>query len=437
MLSKAQILDHVWNYDFNGEANVVESYISYLRRKVDTTEPRLLHTIRGVGYTLRLPRGSVTAGTGTRAPRPATPAVRAVPLRITLVALLVGPGGPRPAGDRFRRRRRCCAATWSSQQRRRAAARSAAQGPNAGSLAGLPAGRLPRDARRGPTAPACRRTAGDGRRRPRRPRRAADVPDLGEHRREPSVRGGGARSPVGRRRTAATDWRVVAARPAAAGTRSSSAPTSAGDQATPSAGWSRIQVRRRAHRADRARRRRLPAGAQQPAPAGRGGAHRARRSPPATCPSACPRATSAPRSAGCPPRSTACSARIESAFRAQQESEDAGPRLRGPDAPLRRRRQPRAADAADLDPRVRRAVPAGCGAADRRRRPPADGADRVRGRPHGRCSSRTCCCSPAWTSSGPLAVAPVDLAERRRRRRPRRPRGAARPADRACTWTTR
>jgi two-component system OmpR family response regulator len=58
VLSKAQILDHVWNYDFNGDANVVESYVSYLRRKVDTTEPRLLHTIRGVGYTLRLPRGS-------------------------------------------------------------------------------------------------------------------------------------------------------------------------------------------------------------------------------------------------------------------------------------------------------------------------------------------------------------------------------------------
>ena len=56
VLSKAQILDHVWNYDFGGEANVVESYVSYLRRKVDTTEPRLLHTLRGVGYTLRLPR---------------------------------------------------------------------------------------------------------------------------------------------------------------------------------------------------------------------------------------------------------------------------------------------------------------------------------------------------------------------------------------------
>jgi two-component system OmpR family response regulator len=58
VLSKAQILDHVWNYDFGGDANVVESYVSYLRRKIDTTEPRLLHTIRGVGYTLRLPRGA-------------------------------------------------------------------------------------------------------------------------------------------------------------------------------------------------------------------------------------------------------------------------------------------------------------------------------------------------------------------------------------------
>ena len=56
VLSKAQILDHVWNYDFGGEANVVESYVSYLRRKVDTTEPRLLQTLRGVGYVLRQPR---------------------------------------------------------------------------------------------------------------------------------------------------------------------------------------------------------------------------------------------------------------------------------------------------------------------------------------------------------------------------------------------
>ncbi|MBM7509692.1 two-component system OmpR family response regulator [Nocardioides salarius] len=58
VLSKAQILDRVWQYDFGGDANVVESYVSYLRRKVDTTEPRLLHTVRGVGYVLRVPSGA-------------------------------------------------------------------------------------------------------------------------------------------------------------------------------------------------------------------------------------------------------------------------------------------------------------------------------------------------------------------------------------------
>ncbi len=57
VLSKAQILDHVWAYDFNGEAGIVESYISYLRRKVDDVEPALIHTKRGVGYVLRLPPG--------------------------------------------------------------------------------------------------------------------------------------------------------------------------------------------------------------------------------------------------------------------------------------------------------------------------------------------------------------------------------------------
>jgi two-component system OmpR family response regulator len=56
VLSKAQILDHVWNYDFNGEAGIVESYISYLRRKIDTADAvPLIHTRRGVGYVLRLP----------------------------------------------------------------------------------------------------------------------------------------------------------------------------------------------------------------------------------------------------------------------------------------------------------------------------------------------------------------------------------------------
>jgi len=53
VLSKAQILDHVWDYDFGGDGGVVETYIGYLRRKIDHVEPKLIHTIRGVGYTLR------------------------------------------------------------------------------------------------------------------------------------------------------------------------------------------------------------------------------------------------------------------------------------------------------------------------------------------------------------------------------------------------
>ncbi len=55
VVSKTQILDHVWDYDFGGDGGVVETYIGYLRRKLDNTEPRLIHTIRGVGYTLRSP----------------------------------------------------------------------------------------------------------------------------------------------------------------------------------------------------------------------------------------------------------------------------------------------------------------------------------------------------------------------------------------------
>ncbi|HEY4826658.1 MAG TPA: response regulator transcription factor, partial [Solirubrobacteraceae bacterium] len=56
VLSKAQILDHVWQYDFGGDGNVVETFISYLRRKIDVEEPPLIQTVRGFGYTLRAPR---------------------------------------------------------------------------------------------------------------------------------------------------------------------------------------------------------------------------------------------------------------------------------------------------------------------------------------------------------------------------------------------
>jgi two-component system, OmpR family, response regulator len=56
VLTRAQILDHVWDYDFGGDARVLETYISYLRKKIDRDGSSLIHTVRGVGYALRLPR---------------------------------------------------------------------------------------------------------------------------------------------------------------------------------------------------------------------------------------------------------------------------------------------------------------------------------------------------------------------------------------------
>jgi two-component system OmpR family response regulator len=53
VLTRAQLLDHVWEYDFGGDSSVVDTYISYLRRKLDHVEPKLIHTIRGVGFCLR------------------------------------------------------------------------------------------------------------------------------------------------------------------------------------------------------------------------------------------------------------------------------------------------------------------------------------------------------------------------------------------------
>ena len=56
VLTREQILEHVWDYTFAGNASVLETYVSYLRHKIDTVDPPLLHTVRGVGYSLRLPR---------------------------------------------------------------------------------------------------------------------------------------------------------------------------------------------------------------------------------------------------------------------------------------------------------------------------------------------------------------------------------------------
>ena len=58
VLSRPQLLEHVWDYDFGGDARVLETYVSYLRKKLDAHGPSLIHTVRGVGYVLRLPRAS-------------------------------------------------------------------------------------------------------------------------------------------------------------------------------------------------------------------------------------------------------------------------------------------------------------------------------------------------------------------------------------------
>ncbi len=55
VVSRGQILDHVWHYDFDGESAIIESFISNLRKKTDRVEPKLIHTVRGIGYTIREP----------------------------------------------------------------------------------------------------------------------------------------------------------------------------------------------------------------------------------------------------------------------------------------------------------------------------------------------------------------------------------------------
>src|SRR6202007_437061 len=56
VLTRAQLLDHVWNYDFGGDGRVLETYVSYLRKKLDAHGPSLIRTVRGVGYALQAPR---------------------------------------------------------------------------------------------------------------------------------------------------------------------------------------------------------------------------------------------------------------------------------------------------------------------------------------------------------------------------------------------
>jgi two-component system OmpR family response regulator len=60
VVTRAQLLENVWGWDGDGQSQIVETYVSYLRRKLDPLGPRLIHTRRGVGYTLRPPEGSYT-----------------------------------------------------------------------------------------------------------------------------------------------------------------------------------------------------------------------------------------------------------------------------------------------------------------------------------------------------------------------------------------
>ena len=109
VLSKAEILNAVWSYDFGGQAHVVELYISYLRKKVDHGCPPVIHTVRGAGYVLR--------GRAMRRPVPRTLRSRLIAGMLTLLVLTCAGGGPdhhrqaaplpdrppRPAAHRHRR----------------------------------------------------------------------------------------------------------------------------------------------------------------------------------------------------------------------------------------------------------------------------------------------------------------------------------------------
>lgn len=72
VLTRAQIVQHVWGYDFAGDVRIVETYVKYLRKKIDCVEPPLIHTVRGIGYSLRLPREHERE----QAPQPADAAER-------------------------------------------------------------------------------------------------------------------------------------------------------------------------------------------------------------------------------------------------------------------------------------------------------------------------------------------------------------------------
>ena len=109
VLSKAQILDRVWSYDFGGRSNIVELYVSYLRKKIDSGREPMIHTLRGAGYVLKpraercaSVRGAVSRRRGFRSPRTWSLRVRLLVTQVVLLAVVCAGIG---VGDRV------CAAT--------------------------------------------------------------------------------------------------------------------------------------------------------------------------------------------------------------------------------------------------------------------------------------------------------------------------------------
>ena len=184
VLSKAQILDRVWNYDFGGQANVVELYISYLRKKIDAGREPMIHTMRGAGYVLkpvavnRL-RDSLTSAAG-RSPRSAL---------VALVSLLIGAGHRRSRCatylDRPARRRRARPRAAAQRRTRRPAAattagdRAAGDDRGSGRPAARPGRRHAQRRRRDDGDRAASLTAGPAA-RPRSPRPASVIDALGD-----------------------------------------------------------------------------------------------------------------------------------------------------------------------------------------------------------------------------------------------------------------
>ena len=333
MLSKAQILQNVWRYDFGGNSNVVETYVSYLRRKLDAAGPPLIKTVRQAGYMLEAERAVLgrlslrarlllgviaLAAVGLVAADVATyTSLRSFLLDRTDSSLdddhaASSASRPGRGGDRDgpRRRRRGCARRRGDYvAARRPPARSSAPpaprfaGPRRLAAAILPRRSICRDA----SATASARyftVAGAGRRRRYRVRASV----------EPG----------------ATEHVLVVA-------------TSLADVDSTLHRLLLIELLVTAARARGDRGARALGRPARPAPARRDRRRRRRRSPPATSRAASSAPTTAPRSAGSGSRSTRCSAQIESAFRAREASErklrrfvaDASHELRTPLAAVR------------------------------------------------------------------------------------------------------